>query len=450
MASVDIAKFMSSSLNELDVHFLDELRKKAKHSNPDIDVSKTDLNYFIGCIDWDDAKKKISNGIEETDKVIPPVRVRQDRKTWFSIYIPCPLEIEQMGRADEFFEKAYKMYDELFPGCLKGAQVHKDEKHKYLDHGEIKESLFHMHAFGIPLTEKGINMKNFLTRERLQLAQDKIQEMVMTEFSVSYQTGKLKKKGKSEEELKAIAEQAGKTVEELKLQSMHEHLDLIKENTRLEHTNENYNKQNSSLQKENRQIKTEMDDMIQQKQIVKTEMENANLELNIIKNKIKETNSDWEEAKRRVELEKQKLKSEREKLKAIRKNQYDLKTDILDIQNSFKNSLTVASGYDGNDDARKIYNKAIEYLAKLVSYLITRYYNVKIELTNKKLSENDQKLTELYSNGYREAYKQMKERKKIEEVQNIDLPKMESNVEALENINLMNTLEDEEIDDYEL
>lgn len=215
MASIDFAKMPPAALNELDVHFETSIRMKAKHSNIDINQLRTAENYNIGCDTWKECAERMKEMIEAVDKKQPPKRIRADRKTWVSIYVPCPKSIEDMGCADEFFEKSYHLINSVLPLGLAGGQVHKDEKHIYKEKGQEKESLLHGHYWGVAYTpEYGINMKNFLTKERIQELQDKMQEMVQQEFGVSYQTGDFVKN----------KEKYKKAVEELKTNSIEENL----------------------------------------------------------------------------------------------------------------------------------------------------------------------------------------------------------------------------------
>ena len=211
MASACIQKCTTQSLKELRKHYDLEMRKETNHSNTDIDKAKTYLNYNLTCqngnitqnITWIEIEQGIQDEIERIDAITPPKRLRTDRKTNYILEVVCPKEIEAMGREDEFFEKAYQAYDAMMPGSLVGAQVHKDEKHIYIDSGNVKrESLYHMDMFGVPNTKAhGINMKIFMDQVKIIQIQDTIQAMTIKEFGISYNTGESPQK-KSVEEMK--------------------------------------------------------------------------------------------------------------------------------------------------------------------------------------------------------------------------------------------------------
>ncbi len=221
MASIDIAKMEPAALMGLDVHFENSIRMRAKHSNFEIDTSRTDQNYFLGCTSWRDAADRIGDFVQQTDERQPPKRVRKDRKTWLSIYIPCPKAISDLGPEAErqFFEEVYALLDMEIPSGLFGGVIHLDEQHTYKDHYDKEtkewidaESLNHGHYWAAAYTpEKGINCSTLCSPEFFKHLQDAVQAMVMEQFGISYQTGDYKRT-KDQARYK-------KTVEELKLQS---------------------------------------------------------------------------------------------------------------------------------------------------------------------------------------------------------------------------------------
>ena len=187
MASLDLQKYTIAKYSGLCVHLDQEKRMELNHSNEHIDKTLTDQNYFIGVSSFNEMVERIKHRTEEVDAILPPKRVAPDRVTAISIYMPCPLEIEKTGRADEFFQKGYEWLQERFgaENCH-GMTVHKDEKHTYIDKGkEEKESLYHAHGVISPYTkEHGINAKNFMTREMLRDIQKEFNLYVYQEFGI--------------------------------------------------------------------------------------------------------------------------------------------------------------------------------------------------------------------------------------------------------------------------
>lgn len=192
MASIDLKKYALKSYAQLSKHLDQEKRMELNHSNEHIDKNLTADNYWIGVKDFSEQIEKIKNRTLKVDRVKPPLRVKQDRVTAISFNIPCPLEIEKQGRADEFFQKAYEWMKEKYGAeNLHGMTIHKDEKHEYYDSRtkSIRESLYHAHGVMSPYTEeKGINAKAFMTKSMMFDLQKSFDAYVYQEFGVQMLT----------------------------------------------------------------------------------------------------------------------------------------------------------------------------------------------------------------------------------------------------------------------
>lgn len=218
----------------------------------------------------------MQKSVEETDKLIPPKRVRADRKTMLISEVHCPRALTDAGLSDDFFRRAYDvMCDVLGADCVCGAQIHKDEVHEYLKGGQTYISQEHMDIFSVPKTaDKGINMKTYLTAERIQKAQDMMQEMVSKTYGISYQNGE----GKSLD-----------TVEMLKEKSKLEKDIIIKETAIKENT------ELLSLQGE------AIEQNIQTLETVEEEYQGKQIELEHITTTIKEKENELEKIEDKIE-----------------------------------------------------------------------------------------------------------------------------------------------------
>ncbi len=210
MAGVEFAKYGGSALGELSVHFDNDIRadEKTVHSNATINKELTCNNYYVNASSYQEIVDKIENIIEEADATNPPKRIRKDRKTWFSLEVPCPPELEGTDQEDIFYQKVFDMYKEYLPGLV-AAVINKDEKHEYLDSkkGEWVISRNHGHFIGACLTKDGrINAHDLITKEMCQKVNDDIQSLCLKEGGISYQTGEGRQGAK-------------KTVEQLKSES---------------------------------------------------------------------------------------------------------------------------------------------------------------------------------------------------------------------------------------
>lgn len=120
-----------------------------ERSNPDIDFSRTHLNYCIGGdvgdVKWFD--KKLQDYME-TNKVRNKTTVLL--ASWV-IQIPDFYD----GDEDEFFQKAFDIFAKKYPYYI-GGFVHKDE------------TTPHMHFLWCPIKDGKFNAKEILTKQELE------------------------------------------------------------------------------------------------------------------------------------------------------------------------------------------------------------------------------------------------------------------------------------------
>lgn len=188
MAGVELNKSTIKALGGMRSHFDEKARATHTHKNKDIDKEKSHLNYNLGCDTWREMMKACKDEIKKQDALHPPKRMKKDRKDAYSFILYCPNEIENDKK---FFSDVYQKIEELYPGSLKGMQVHLDEQHEYIDPHtkQVRMSMKHAHCFGVPIDkEKGCNMKNFANRDFFTKV-NQVCEEVARSMGATYHTG---------------------------------------------------------------------------------------------------------------------------------------------------------------------------------------------------------------------------------------------------------------------
>lgn len=221
MASVDWMKATTQKAGGMKKHLGQTEREKGNHSNEHIDRELSHQNYAIGCSDYAEALAQMKARTKEVDEVLPPKRVRKDRVTCVFLELPCPREITEQGKSDEFFLKAHQLYEEFFgKENTHGTFVHKDEVHEYTaKDGSTRTSLEHAHTLVSAFVEgKGINGKAFETRAKIKALNTAMDEMCVREFGVHLNTGEradrksvetLKQESEARQELGELKQRVG-------------------------------------------------------------------------------------------------------------------------------------------------------------------------------------------------------------------------------------------------
>ena len=120
----------------------------------------------------------------------PPKRVKRDRKTVAELCVPAPREGTSQEDAMRFFAAVYDELDAAgYHVC--GGAVHGDEAHDYIDPDDkqLHRSRLHMHVLLVPETEKGLNMKSWLTKSRFRELNSLCDRVCMQELGHPYQDG---------------------------------------------------------------------------------------------------------------------------------------------------------------------------------------------------------------------------------------------------------------------
>lgn len=220
MASVNWMKATTQKAGGLKKHLGQTERENGNHSNEHIDRELSHQNYAIGC-DYAEALAQMKARTKEVDEVLPPKRVRKDRVTCCFLELPCPREVAEQGKSDEFFLKAHQLYEDFFGKAnVHGTFVHKDEVHEYTaKDGSTQTSLEHAHTLVSAFVEgKGINGKAFETRAKIKALNTAMDEMCVREFGVHLNTGEradrksvetLKQESEARQELGELQQRVG-------------------------------------------------------------------------------------------------------------------------------------------------------------------------------------------------------------------------------------------------
>ena len=247
MASVNWDKATIQKAGFMINHNGKKERVEKNHSNTDINKSKSHLNFYIGADDYAPMLQKAKARIKAVDEKYPPKKnLGAKRITFIMLETPVPKAIEEQGRAKEFLMETHKVIEAFFGAENVGGTVcHFDEQHPYTDSKTNLEkvSLIHAHTLCCAYAEwtekktnkktgktiveerKGINGKHCETREKLHALNDKMQEMCLAKFGVSFNTGETPQKKsverlKNESALKEEENKLKKKVAELKAEAV--------------------------------------------------------------------------------------------------------------------------------------------------------------------------------------------------------------------------------------
>ena len=190
-------------------------RTSQTHQNPDIDsdLSRNNLYWVRGMEQPEQieniedrkalAKKgaaKMRDYVSKADELIPPQRIRKDRKTFLSVTVVAPRDGMTTEELLPFWEEARKAIEKEAGVPVLSYAVHADEVHAYTDHGEKKQSRIHA-QYEIPMwvDGKGINGKAFYTRDLPNRLNQGLDEVCETLYHSPYRDGSQQKsRGKVE------------------------------------------------------------------------------------------------------------------------------------------------------------------------------------------------------------------------------------------------------------
>lgn len=163
-------------------------REGKNYANPDIDRGKSTCVWVMD--DVKTCQKNIRETIAKIDKNRPPKRVKRDRKTVAELCVPAPREGTSQEDALRFFQATYEELAAAgYHVC--GGAVHGDEIHDYIDPDDkrMHRSRLHMHVLIVPETDRGVNMRSWLTKSRFRALNSLCDRVCERELGHPYQDG---------------------------------------------------------------------------------------------------------------------------------------------------------------------------------------------------------------------------------------------------------------------
>lgn len=184
-----------------------EQRKEHNHSNADIDTSKTDMNYSMEGLSYEEKCRKYDKRVAECEANM--AKLRKDRVTMVSVNVKTPEKLPP-EKEDEWFRKVYDLISEQYgkENMIDG-DVHKDEQHEYYDPDkkEMVMSRNELHAYFVPEVDGVLNAKQAMSRANINKINNAVQRMTMQDYGVEFMDGS-KKKGLDTEQAKARSQKA--------------------------------------------------------------------------------------------------------------------------------------------------------------------------------------------------------------------------------------------------
>lgn len=181
-------------------HSETDQRQQHNHANADINKELTQNNVDAAKLGYWGTIHAYDQRIEEIDQHNP--NKRKDRVTCFELSIPFPqLAADKWKQCEKVM---LEWLQKTFGVNLINSFIHYDEIHLYQDHGEIKKSRPHIHAFVVPEVGGKLNGKAFSARKEMVRLNQALDSEIRSKLGVPFLTHDTPRK---------------KSVEELKLQS---------------------------------------------------------------------------------------------------------------------------------------------------------------------------------------------------------------------------------------
>lgn len=180
-----------------------ESRRIAAKGNPNIDVTKSNLNRSLLGLTYEQMCQKYDERIAYLDATTNTNR-RKDRVTLQNIEIPVPAELDRRYY-NKWFVKVADLLCDLYgrENFIEG-QIHYDEEHEYMnaETGELTASRVHAHFSIVPEIKGILNCKKMSGRNNMRKLNSAVDNMTKCLFNCSFMTGEKKKSRQTVDELK--------------------------------------------------------------------------------------------------------------------------------------------------------------------------------------------------------------------------------------------------------
>lgn len=221
MASVNFHKCKAGTgeAGALIRHCDKQERLKHDHGNEHVDKKLTNGNMQFRGSTYRQTMDRLRQRLAELDAQ-PGANRRKDRVELFMLEIPIPHGYEVKPFAEMAVREIAAMYGK---DNVLNAYLHVDEVHDYLDRGELRRSLAHIHVPVVPEIGGRLNGKEFSSRSRMCELNQRIDQRARELGGPGFLTGKAPRR---------------RTVEELKADSVQEAREAIQEARRAVETAE--------------------------------------------------------------------------------------------------------------------------------------------------------------------------------------------------------------------
>lgn len=180
-----------------------ESRRIAAKGNPNIDVTKSNLNRSLLGLTYEQMCQKYDERIAQLDATTNTNR-RKDRVTLQNIEIPVPAELDRRYYNKWFIRVAELLCDLYGRANFIEGQIHYDEEHEYIssETGELVTSRVHAHYSIVPEVEGVLNSKKMSSRTNMRKLNTAVHNMTRVLFGCSFMTGEKTKSRQTVDELK--------------------------------------------------------------------------------------------------------------------------------------------------------------------------------------------------------------------------------------------------------
>lgn len=303
MASVQFYKCKGASVAKSIMRHADaDERLKHKHSNKDIDKSKTalntslyDLSYAEMCNRYDEAMQRYQSNSKRA--------IRKDAVTLLDAIVTAPAELDDalidlwVSDVVDIINKHYKA------DVVLDAKIHRDEIHDYVDPDTHKTvtSRVHAHIFLFPEVEQRLCCKQFTSRQNIMSLNRRIDKMTRNLYSCKFMTGQ------------KAHDRDFQTVEQLKRAS-----------------------DNAELERQSRQISSKLQDTHGKLSAAQKALKNVNKQLTAVSQQLQQQKAELHDISISVKKQKRKLNKLREYRDDVRS---DLESLLANRDSVDKNEL---------------------------------------------------------------------------------------------------------------
>lgn len=215
MASVNFMKIHSVSEGCAVMRHCDiRERQKREHSNKDINKDLTPHNGQMVNRGYQETVSIWKDRIAELDRTTNTNK-RKDRVELFALEIPIPADVGKENEQSFVKDALMILLKNYKKENVVNIYYHQDEQHDYLDRGETKTSLNHIHALVVPEKDGKLNGKAFSSKTAMKSINKQFDDLCRQKYNCKFHIY-------TAEERNAIKDQFGQKVEDLKRSTANE------------------------------------------------------------------------------------------------------------------------------------------------------------------------------------------------------------------------------------